>query len=132
MSEELERKLCSLAEEYVENEHYRVGSHSYAWEETDYRSDHLDGNVVCGECRPNDAHHYSWWEVVSTEILDSEISECNDETGEYCVAVKALIAVSCGDEDEDVDEKAEPEECIIYIHIERDDEGDFCVVSTEE
>ncbi|MBD2415859.1 hypothetical protein H6H01_35135 [Nostoc calcicola FACHB-3891] len=109
----------------------RVGSCSYAWDGGgDYTSDDL--NVETGECPPSDADSYSWWEVVSCEILSSEINERNDETGEYCIEVDALVAVDSGNEDEEVDESITPGLRKIYVQIDRDEEGDFCVVGTEE
>ncbi|WP_100901755.1 hypothetical protein [Nostoc flagelliforme] len=123
----LNKQLCSLAENYIENSYYRIGNRSYAWEEKDYRSDDLDGDIVCGECPPSDADHYSWWEIVSCEIDDR-----NDETGEYSVTVKAWVAVSSGDEDEEVDKTVAPDLRTIYVQLDRDEEGDFCVVGTEE
>ncbi len=130
---ELDKQICSLAEDYVINQHYRAGSRSYAWEETDYRSSDLDEEeIVTGECPPSDAGHYSWWEIVSSEIEDSEITERNDETGEYSVTVNAWIAVSSGDEDEEVDENVAADLRSLYVQIDRDDEGDFQVVGIEE
>ncbi|MDZ8135177.1 MAG: hypothetical protein RM049_07710 [Nostoc sp. DedQUE04] len=129
---ELDKRLVSLAEDYVTEQVYRVGDRSYAWEETDYRSDDLDGDVVCGECPPSDADHYSWWEVVSCEIESSEVDDRNDETGEYSVTVKAWVAVSSGDEEEEVDKNVAPDLRTIYVQLDRDEEGDFCVVGTEE
>ncbi len=129
---ELDKQLCSLAENYIENSYYLVGNRSYAWEEKDYRSDDLDGDIVCGECPPSDADHYSWWEIVSCEIESSEIDDLNDETGEYSVTVKAWVAVSSGDEEEEVDKSVAPDLRTIYVQLDRDEEGDFCVVGTEE
>ncbi|MEH1797404.1 hypothetical protein [Nostoc sp.] len=128
---ELNKQLCSLAENYIENSYYRVGDHSYAWtEENDYSSD--DMSVVTGECPPSDADSYSCWEVVSCEIESSEVDDRNDETGEYSVTVKAWVAVSSGDEDEEVDKSVAPDLRTIYVQLDRDEEGDFCVVGTEE
>jgi hypothetical protein len=129
---ELNKQLCSLAENYIENSYYRVGNCSYAWDENDYRSDDLDGDIVCGECPPSDVDHYSWWEIVSCEIESSEIDDRNDETGEYSVTVKAWVAVSSGDEEEEVDKSVAPDLRTIYVQLDRDEEGDFCVVGTEE
>lgn len=128
----LDKKLCSIAEDYVTNEYYLVGKCSYAWEEKDYRSDNLDGDVVCGECPPSDAENYSWWEVVSCDIHSSMVDVRNHKTGEYSVTVEALVAVSSGDEEDEVDKSVAPDFRTIYVQIDRDEEGEYCVVGTEE
>lgn len=125
-------KLKEIAETYVINDYYRAGSTRYAWTEEDYRSDDLDGDVVCGECPPSDCDSFSWWEIVSCEIHGSEVSDRNDETGEYCVEVQAWVAIDSGNEDEEVDENVTPDLRTIYVQIDRDKDGDFCVVGTEE
>ncbi|MHC5733117.1 MAG: hypothetical protein ACYTXY_55630, partial [Nostoc sp.] len=86
----------------------------------------------CSECPPSDADYYSWWEIVSCEIESSEIDDRNDETGEYSVTVEAWVAVSSGDEEEEVDKSVAPDLRTIYVQLDRDQEGDFCVVGTEE
>ena len=127
----LDKRLCSLAEDYITNQYYRVGSRSYAWEgEGDYSSDDL--NVETGELPPSDVDSCSWWEVVSSKILSSEIDERNDKTGEYCIKVDAWIAVYSGNDDEEVDETIAPDIRTIYVQIDRDEEGDYHVVGTEE
>jgi hypothetical protein len=128
----LDKKLCSLAEDYITNEYYRVGNCSYAWEEWDDPRDDLSCHVESSELTPGDTENYSWWQVISNEIISSQVSDRNDATGEYCVKVCAAIAVSSGSGDEEVDETVEPEECTIYVQIDRDEEGNFCVVGTEE
>jgi hypothetical protein len=126
-------KLKEIAESYVVNDYYRAGSCSYAWaEEDEYSGDLEEESVACGECPPSDCDSYSWWEVVSCDIHSSEVSDRNDETGEYCVEVEAWVAVSSGNEDEDVDETVSPELRTIYVQIDRDEDGDFRVVGTEE
>ncbi|MBE9208817.1 hypothetical protein IQ244_20180 [Nostoc sp. LEGE 06077] len=126
-------KLKEIAESHVINHCYRAGSRSYVWTEEDYRSDDLDGDVVvCGECLPSDADSYSWWEVISSEIHSSEVSDRNDESGEYCVEVEVWVAVSSGNEDEEVDETVSPDLRTIYVQIDRDEDGDFYVFGTEE
>jgi hypothetical protein len=46
---ELDKQLCSLAENYIENSYYRVGNRSYAWtEENDYSSDEENDFCVVG------------------------------------------------------------------------------------
>lgn len=129
---ELDKTLCSLAEDFVCNYHYRVGNRSYAWEEeNDYSSDDL--SVVTGECPPSDADRYSWWEIVSCEIYGSNVSDRNDETGEYCVEVEAWVAVCSGNEDEEEDENVTPELRTIYVQIYRDEKkDDFLIVGIEE
>jgi hypothetical protein len=129
---ELDKKLCLLAEDYITNKYYRVGNRSYAWEEKDYRSDDLDGDIVSGECPPSDAESYSWWEVISCDIDSSVVGDRNDASGEYSVTVEAWVAVSSGNEDEEVDEKVTPELRTIYVQIDRDEEDNYCVVGTEE
>ncbi|MCC5619143.1 hypothetical protein LC605_29490 [Nostoc sp. CHAB 5836] len=66
------------------------------------------------------------------KIESSEIDDRNDETGEYFVTVKAWVAVSSGDEEEEVDKSVAPDLRTIYVQLDRDEEGDFCVVGTEE
>ncbi|MBD2364892.1 hypothetical protein H6G36_27635 [Anabaena minutissima FACHB-250] len=128
----VDKKLKEIAESYVVNDYYRAGSRSYAWSEGDYRSDELDDEVVCGECPPSDCDSYCWWEVISCDIQGSEVSDRNEQTGEYCVEVEAWVAVSSGNENEEVDENVTPDLRTIYVQIDRDEEGDFCVVGTEE
>jgi hypothetical protein len=86
------------------------------------------------EFRGNDWHCSSC--VKSCQILSSEINERDDDTGEYCVEVNVLIAVASGGRDdepyEDAYENITPDLHIIYVHFECDEEGDFCVVDTEE
>lgn len=133
--DELEQKLCKLAEDHITNEYYCAGNRSYAWDEADYDSDDLDGNVVCGECPPSDADNYSWWEVTSSEIISSELTDRNDETGEYCVEVDAWIAVASGDQDEEIEDMEElpkPDCRTIYVHIQRYEDGDYGVDLVEE
>ncbi|HEY9803708.1 MAG TPA: hypothetical protein V6D25_25425 [Leptolyngbyaceae cyanobacterium] len=128
-----DKQICKLAEEYVVNEYLRPGSISYAWTEKDYRSDDLDGgDVVCGECPPSDCDDYSWWQVISCEIHSSEIEERNDETREYCVEVEAWAVVDSDSNEEDADETVTPELRTIYVQIECDGAGEYCVVGVEE
>lgn len=132
--DETDKRLCSLAESYVKH-CYQLGGRSYAWEvESDSSSD--DVIVVTSEHRPSDGEDYSWQEVKSCQILSSEINERDDNTGEYCVEVNVLIAVASGRKDdepyEDAYENVTPDLHIIYVHLECDEEGDFCVVGVEE
>ncbi|MGF1987873.1 MAG: hypothetical protein RMY62_008420 [Nostoc sp. ZfuVER08] len=135
-TDEVDKKICSLAESYVEY-NYQVGSRSYAWEvevDDDISSDSV--SVVTSDLCPNDGEDYSWQEVKSCQILSSEVNERDDNTGEYCVEVSVLIAVASGRRDdepyEDAYEHVTPDLHIIYVHLECDEEGDFCVVGFEE
>lgn len=124
-------KLKELAEDYVINHYYRAGNRSYAWvEESDYTSDDME--VETGECPPSDADDYSWWEIISSGFHSSEIEDRDDETGEYCVKVEAWIAVSSGNQDEEVDENVAPDLRTIYVLIDRDEAGDYYVDGVEE
>lgn len=129
---ELDKKLCSLAENYILNSYYRVGSRSYAWTENDYEDDLEAENVVSGELPPSDEENYSWWEIVSCDIHKSEVDDRDDEIGQYCVTVEAWVAVSSGGKDDEIDESVTPDIRTIYVHIKRDKEEGFFVAFTEE
>lgn len=133
--DDVDKRLCSLAENYIINGYARQGRISYAWEEWEDPDDDLSSYTESSELCP-DVDYYSWWKTISVQILGSEINESNDETQEYCVEVNALIAVASGSQDDeiytDAYENVEPEPYVIYVHFERDEEGDFRVVGTEE
>ncbi|BAZ02265.1 hypothetical protein NIES37_62770 [Tolypothrix tenuis PCC 7101] len=130
-----DKKIKQLAEDYITEQYAPVGQRVYCWEVWDDPDDDLSSYTESGMSAPDEADYYSWSKVTHCEIIKSHISESNDETGEYCVDVHCLIATSEGtqaDEDEDEIYDIEPNDHIIYVHIEQDDEGDYCVVGTEE
>ena len=93
---------------------------------------HSKETIETGECMPSDADYYSWWEIISSELHSSEIEDRSDETGEYCVNVQAWIAVSSGDQDDEVDENVAPALRTIHVQIDRDEIGDYYVAGVEE
>lgn len=135
MPNELETKLLQLAEEYVKNEYLPEGEMAFAWEEWGDEEDDTTARTVSGYAPPGDCDDYSYTQVVSNEILSSELTSRNDETEEYCVTVVANIAIASGssdDEDEEPEENIEPEERTIYVYIQRYADGDFGVEDAEE
>lgn len=130
-----EKRIKQLAENHITEQYAPVGQRAYCWEVWDDPNDDLSSYTESGMSPPDETDYYFWSEVTHCEVVKSEISERNEETEEYCVDVYCLIATAEGtetDEDEDEIYDIEPDEHIIYVHIAQDNEGDYCVVGTEE
>ena len=127
----LHDKLKTFAENYVTDVYAPVGQRVYYWEEwTDPEDDTTCEGV--SDFAPPEEGSYCWSEVTQNTITGSSISESDENTGEYCVDVSALIAVYTGLQDEDTVEELEPDERTIYVHSQVNGEDDFYVEMVEE